>query len=37
MVAWYSNYSKEGNARHTTRRKKEEINVQEGCFSYRSM
>jgi hypothetical protein len=31
-VAWCSNYSEEGNARHTTRRK-EEMNVQEGCFS----
>jgi hypothetical protein len=33
MVAWCSIYSEEGNARHTTRRKEEEINVQEGCAS----
>jgi len=32
MLAWCSNYSEEGNARHT-RRKEEEMNVQEGCLS----
>lgn len=32
MLAWCSNYSEEGNARHT-RRKEETMNVQEGCFS----
>lgn len=32
MLAWCSNYSEEGNARHT-RRKEEEMNVQGGCFS----
>jgi hypothetical protein len=32
MLAWCSNYSEEGNARHT-RRKEGEINVQERCFS----
>jgi hypothetical protein len=31
MLAWCSNYSEEGNARHT--RRKEEMNVQEGCVS----